>query len=51
MNSQESVFRETLQETLELSAPVLTSGKLVLIFKFIYKPQVTGFHSFLSLKK
>lgn len=29
---------ETLQETLEPSVLALTSEKLVLIFKFIYKP-------------
>ena len=31
------------------SAPGLTSEKLALIFKFIYKPWIIGFHSFLSL--
>lgn len=32
----------------EPSAPRLTSEKLALIFKFIYKPWIIGFHSFLS---
>lgn len=31
------------------SAPGLTSEKLALIFKFIYKPWIIGFHSSLSL--
>lgn len=33
----------------EPSTPGLTSEKLALIFKFIYKPWIIGFHSFLSL--
>lgn len=33
----------------EPSAPGLTREKLALIVKFIYKPWIIGFHSFLSL--
>lgn len=33
----------------EPSAPGLTSEKLALIFKLVYKPWIIGFHSFLPL--
>lgn len=45
------LFLMTIWETLntEPSVPGLTSEKLAPIFKFIYKPWIIGFHSFLSL--
>lgn len=47
-----SCFNDRLgnfRRSTELSASGVTSEKLALIFKFIYKPWIIGFHSFLSL--